>query len=297
MSATVLSPTEIKTSSWSERGTYVRRATKRTVGVVAIAGLLLGVGITTAGLSGASGSPVVPTTTPCTTASYALTVNVTPPTKTAWSISVTGQVNFTTDAATANLTLPSSFPIAALAGTTLQAELVGATAYIAVPPALSAFVGGASWVSVALPSKLGTSLNGVFSHLAAWCGNAQSIVIGLGAHKGSTTSLGSSSINNVSANGTQVEQVGKRVSRALKLPPSISKKAGGVFGNGKLPIDVWANPQGQLVRLSITGSIGSVTLDVTNIDQPVSITPPSGAVPLSPSLLKMIGSLLGGLTL
>jgi hypothetical protein len=263
------------------------------VGMVVTAGVLLGVAIGTVGLAAASGSRVASpraahdtsSSAPCTSASYTLTVDVTPPTGTALSISVTGQVDFVSEAVTASVTLPSSFPIAALAGTTLKAELVAGTVYVAVPASLSGFVGGAPWVSIAVPSTAATGLGTVFTDLASWCGNAQSIVSALDSHGGSTASLGSSSIDDVPATGTQVEQVGKRIPRMLKLPRSLTR---GIFEGGKAPIDVWADPQGQLVRLTIGGT---VTLTVTNIDQPVSITAPTGAVPLPQSFLKMFGSL------
>ncbi len=271
----------------------MRRATSRTVGVVMSAGVLVAVGIGATGLSAASGSQVrsssaarvTSAAAPCTSARYALTVDVKPKASTMWSISITGQVSFPVDAATADVTLPSSFPIAVLAGTTLQAELVGATVYVEVPAALSGFVGGAPWVSISLPPGLATKLSPAFTHLASWCGNARSIVAALGSHGGSTRSLGSASIDNVSVTGTQVTQVGKRITRILKLPRVLTS---GIFGKGKAPIEVWANAQGQLVRLTI-GSF--VTLDVRNIDQSVSITAPTGAVSLPQGFLKLFGSL------
>jgi hypothetical protein len=265
----------------------MRRTAARTIGVGLSTGLLLGVGLGTAEISGASATSPTP---PCTSASYALTINVTAPAST-WAISVNGQVDFVNHSATASLTLPSTIPFAPLAGTTLQAEVVGGTAYVAIPPAFSGFLGGASWVSIALPSALSTGLNTLLDQGAAWCANSQSIVLALGSHGGLTTSLGSSTVNNESATGTRIQQLGKRIPRALKLPHSLTKKSMPVFGSSRMPVEVWSNGQGQLVNLSIDGVSGSITLNLTNVNQPVTITPPSGAVSLSPAFLKLLGLL------
>ena len=270
----------------SERGGLnMRRMAARTIGVGLSAGLLLGVGFGTTGISEASATS---STAPCTSASYALTINVSAPAST-WLISVNGQVDFVNHAATASLTLPSTLPFAPLAGATLQAELVGGTAYLAIPPAFSGFLGGASWVSVVLPSALSMGLNTVLDQGAAWCANSKSIVLALGSHGGVTTSLGSSTVNSESATGVKIQQVGKRIPRALKLPHILSKKSMSVFGNSRMPVEVWSNGQGQLVNLSIDGLGGSITLNLTSVNQPVTIMPPSGAVPLSPGFLKLLG--------
>ncbi|HYA68539.1 MAG TPA: hypothetical protein VED63_07385, partial [Acidimicrobiales bacterium] len=247
----------------------MRQARKRLLGVGIAAGLALAVGLATVGLSAASGSQATPpraaqvtsSATPCTSASYALTVNATSPSGAAWSIAATGQVDFNGDAATATVTLPSSFPVGVLAGTTLQIELVGTSVYVEVPPALSEFVGGAPWVSIALPSDGSSEVNAVFSQLASWCGNVQSIVTALGSHGGPVTSLGSSSIDNGYAKGTMVKRSGNRIRHLLRLPRSLT---GDILTGATTPIDVWANSQGQLVRLSI-GTF--LSLNVTNIDQ------------------------------
>jgi len=267
---------------------HMRRALVRTIGLGLSAGLVLGVAVSTTGLGSASGAQLVSSTVPCTSASYALTVAVTAPAST-WSISVTGQVDFAAHAATASLTLPSTFPLAPLAGTTLQAELVGGMAYVAVPPAFSGLAHGASWISVALPSTLNTGLDALLDQGAAWCADSQSIVVALGSHGGVTTALGSSTIDNESATGTKIQQIGKRIPRALKLSRSLTKKAMAVFGRSKTPVEVWSNGQGQLVEMSIVGVYGSITLDLTNVNQSVSITAPSGALPLPPSFLARLG--------
>jgi len=253
-------------------------------------GTLLGAGIAVAGLSAASGSQAtsrrvasVTSAAPCTSAGYALSATVTPRAGVAWPISVTGQVDFTTEAATASVTLPSSLPLAALAGATLHVELVAGTAYVEVPPTLAGLVGGAPWVSIALPADAGSWLTGLFGQLAGWCGNAQSLVAALGSDGGALSALGTSSVDNGSVRGTQVIPSGNAIARLLELPRSLPT---GLFNPSRAPIDVWSDAHGALVRLSVGSSL---TLDVTNIDQSVPISAPTGAVALPSSFLKMFG--------
>ena len=242
--------------------------------------------------SSASASALSDSGAPCTSATYALTVTGLSQATQGWSFSVSGQVDFANDAADAEITLPTSIPISALAGANVQLVFVGGTAYVSVPAGLSGFVGGASWVSIALPSSLNSTVDSLFSRLAAWCGNGQSIVNTLNRHRG-TTSLGSSSIGGVEVNGMQVHSSSSKVTRALGLPRGFGKKKLVRLGGGRVPVDVWDNAQGQLTELSVSLPSLSITLQLTNIDQPVSITAPAGAVALSPQILSLLGNFVG----
>jgi hypothetical protein len=285
------------------RGLVLRRA-----GSVILGGLLLGAPLgATVGSAGASAQTTT-TTTPCTSASYALNIAVTGgDSASSWSLTVNGQIDFTNDAATANLTLPSSFPFAPLAGANLQVVLVGGTVYAAVPPALQSYVGGASWVSIALPSTLNDQLNSLLGRVATWCGSGQSVVGALGAaprhhHKHGSTSLGSSSIGGVPVTGTHVTKPSNTVTNALGLPSAWTGTGKGKghhhrHGAGAAgSVNVWDDSEGQLTELSVETPQFTLTLTFSNVNQPVSITAPTGATPLPPSILSFLagGSFGGG---
>ncbi|HLI73102.1 MAG TPA: hypothetical protein VKU86_04425 [Acidimicrobiales bacterium] len=268
----------------------MRKLVRGRTGLVALGGLLfaavIGPTVVPEASSAQSGRQSSASSPPCASASYVLAVSGSGQATQGWSLAANGQVDFINDAATANVTLPTAIPIPGLAGSDVQLVLVGGTAYASVPPALSGFVGGAPWVSVALPSSLDTVVNSVFPRLAAWCGNGQSVVSALGRHRG--TSLGSTSIGGEPVTGTQIRSSSSKVSRALGLPRGVGRAR-----HGGVPVDVWDNGQGQLTALSVTLPSLSISLQLTNIDQPVSITAPTGAVPLSPSILSMIGGFAG----
>lgn len=243
---------------------------------------------------------------PCTSTDYSLAASVTRGTSTI-SLTGSGEVNFASDAATTSVTLPASFPISVLAGTTLQAELVGGTAYLAVPSAFSKFVGGASWVSISVPTNVSNLIEGAFNLLAEGCADASGVVNDFESHGGTGTSLGSSSIGGVAATGTQVTLSAAQLASSLEIPSKLLDKIPAnlrqKIGSISVPVDIWANSQNQVVQISAdvhpsSGTSGitdvSVSLNLTNIDEPVSITAPSGAVALSSSDLAALGKLLGG---
>jgi hypothetical protein len=273
--------------------------------LIALSGLLVGAvaGATAVPIasSAARSAGTAASNPPCTSADYVVTVSLTTPSSTIFSLSVSGQIDFVNDAATATLTLPSSFPVGFLAGTTLQAVLVGGTLYVAVPPALAAFVGGASWVSIALPSGLNSAVDGLLSHVATLCGNPQSIASSLSTRRHPPKSLGSSSINGVPVTGMHLSPTDKKTSKALGLT-HILTGAPSHFGGSTVPVNLWINGQRRLAQLETTlpnsnASYGpfdvTVTVDFTNIDQPVTITAPAGAVPLPSSVTGFLGGLLG----
>jgi hypothetical protein len=272
----------------------MRRFIFRRAGLAIVGGLVLAtsVGATTT-TTAASASPGIRTasaSSPCTTASYTISVSST--TQSALSLSISGQIDFGADAATANVTLPSNFPVPFLAGSTLQVVLVGGTAYVSVPPGLASFVGGASWVSIVFPSNLNTMMDNVLAHLASFCGSPQSTMGALSTRQHGPKSLGTSTISGVPVHGSHLNAPAKRFKKTFGLTKAV---AVGTWRVGALPvpINVWVNAQGQLTQVSINLPDISITIDVTNIDQPVSIAAPPGAVPLSPSVLSLLGGFVG----
>ena len=270
----------------------MRRFMFRRAGLAILGGVLLATSIgATATMTGASATTRSSTAAnpPCTTATYAISVASK---QSSFSLSISGQVDFATDAATANVTLPSNFPVSFLAGSTLQVVLVGGTAYVSVPPALSGFAGGASWISLALPSNLNGALDSVLTHLASFCANPQSTLGSMGRRRHGATSLGTSSIAGVPVKGLHLNAPSRRFKKTFGVTKTVATGNWSV-GSLPVPINVWVNGLGQLTQLSITLPDITITVTVTNIDQPVTITAPSGAVPLSPSVLGMLGGFFG----
>ena len=256
------------------------------------AAVLVAAAATISVASSASGTvrPSVVTSTPCTSASYTLTVDVSAG-GSSWSGSAAGQVDFVHDDLTANVTLPSNLPVPGLAGATVQLVLVGGTAYVGVPPALAGFVGGASWVSIALPTGINRGIDALLTKGAQWCANAQSLVRTLG--RGGVVSSLRTTTGSTPSSGVEVRLPGKKVLPALHVPRSLTHKSSGtVFGTSGVPVDVWSSGQGHLEGLAINSPSASIDLELSNTNQPVDITAPVGAVPLSPSLLGLLGGLL-----
>jgi hypothetical protein len=280
-------------------GSHMRRLLLGSLGSLLIGGLVVGSGVGTAVGRASSQRPatVSSTSSPCTSATFALTVSLAGASSGPTSISVNGQVDFVNHDLSAAVALPSSLPVPALAGTTLQILLVDGTVYVSVPPALSGFVHGDTWISLAVPAAADQVVNAVLGDLASWCGNSQSLVQALVPRneKGAATSLGAATLNGEAATGTAFSEPAGKLAKALKLPKTLVKKGSKSFAGTRVPIEVWSNSQGRLVEVSasiqpksaLAGISGvSVTLDVSNIDQPVSITAPSGgALALSWSVL------------
>ena len=207
-------------------------------------------------------------------------------------MTVGGQIDFAHAAATAAVTLPANFPIGALAGTTENVVLVGGTIYLSVPTSLQGYVGGAQWVYVALPSSIDSAIGTLGNTLADWCGNGQSLVTLLGTHGVSTSSLGSSTTGGVTVSGRELKTTGRRLTKLSKAARHVDRSLPAVNGRTPVTVDLWTNSAGQLTQL--TADLGSftVTLSLTNINQPVSITAPAGAVMLPSSVLGLLGGFL-----
>lgn len=241
--------------------------------------------------------------TPCSSTAYSLSLSFTTSGGTTTAVPVSGQVSFATGAATAAIMIPSSFPFAALAGATEQVVLVGQTLYLAVPPSLSSFVGGALWASLQLPSAISHAVDTIGRSLADWCGSTSSLLGALEARGGTATPEGSSTIGGVSVNETQVTIPAKGLAILAKVVRPIDPQIVSQAGAASVTIDVWANSSSdQLVQLSadVTGlnsALGldnlGLLLDLSNVDQPVTISAPSPAVPLSKAMVKALIGMLG----
>ncbi len=272
---------------------------------VVLVGVMAGSGIWYA-TSGASPKPRLSTThavTSCSSTAYDLSLSFATTGGATTTVPVSGQISFSAAAATASVVVPSSFPVAALAGTTEQVVLIKGTLYLAVPSSLSSFVGGASWVSFPLPSSVDHAVDTIGLSLADWCGNASSLVNALEARGGTATSKGTSTIGGVPVNETQVTIQAKRLVPLVKVIRRIDSKIVSQMATASVTIDIWANSSSnQLVQLSadatgLSSHLGlsnvSLTVDLTDVDQPVTITAPAGAVALSKSMVRTLMRTLG----
>lgn len=232
---------------------------------------------------------------PCSSVAYALSLSLGTATGTT-TVPVTGQIDFADADATATVVLPADLPIAALAGITENVVLIGGTLYLSVPASLQAFVDGASWAQVKLPSGIGSAVDSFGSMLAGWCANSQSLVDLLEARGVSVTSLGSTTVGGVAVTGQQVESSGRHLRPVTKVVRRLDPQVAQLKGTTPVTIDIWSNSEGQLVELSVDvnsteGALQSATLTVTfsDFDQPVTITAPSGAFQISARLLRLLG--------
>lgn len=269
----------------SRRGPGTRAGLIGVVAVVAASAFASGAWARTT--SRPAGSPSA--TTACTSVTYSL--SVTSASTASAALAVTGQIDFAHGAATASVTLPSTFPVSVLAGTDENVVLVGGTLYLSVPPSLQGDVGGASWVYLTLPSTIHAAVDALGTMLADWCGSGQSLVSFLGSHGVSVTSLGSASVGGVTVNGAALTAKGRRVAKLAKVARRVDRYLPPVGGRTPVTFDAWTDPEGQITELSADLGSFAVALSLTNIDKPVTIAAPAGAVPLPGPALGMLGGL------
>lgn len=278
------------------------RVTRAGAVVLAVVMVSSGVWYATSAASPKTHHPKAADAATCSSTAYTLALSVTTTGGTTTTVPVSGQVSFSSDAATAAVAIPSSFTLAGLGGTTEQVVLIGQTLYLAVPSSLSKFVNGASWASLQLPSAIDHAVDDFGQSLADWCGSASALISALQAKGGTATSEGSSTIGGVRVNETQATILAKGLASFAKVVRPIDPKLASQAGNASVTIDVWANSSSdQLVQLSadatgLDGDLGlsnvSLLLDLNDADQPVTITGPTGAVPLSRSMVKALMGLL-----
>ena len=173
--------------------------------------------------------------------------------------------------------------------TPLTVELVGSTIYVKVPAQFARFVGGATWVSIAVPAAQAAHLGADFTAVATGLGDTDDI---LALHTGTLTPLGTKVIDGVTATGTRGNFP---VAALLAALPGVSSSLGtglSHLGTMSLPLSLWAGPDGRLLQVTVADTLstkgGPVTVsaevDLSGYDSPVSIQPPpSGSVTALPS--------------
>jgi hypothetical protein len=234
------------------------------------AGIIAVLGIATAGATfgsaGAASSPA-PVAAPLTTAHLAFSVSVSGKTSSAMTIAGTAQVDFTHDAVSLTATLPAAvaklIPGGTAAPEIVHAVFSGATIYVEIPD-LAPLV-GAPWISVALPAGAAAAVPGVFTKVASALGDVNEIIRFARAHHTTVSSLGTATIDGVTATGTRIVATlsGKEHTRTLTAA-------------------VWADASDRLVQgtvtVSGTGSTSAAgltaTVNVSDDGAPVTITVP-----------------------
>ncbi len=209
---------------------------------------------------------------PVTTADVSFSVSLSGLTASPVTITGSGEADFSNDAVFVSATLPPAVA-QLLPGGSTGPEVVNAvysdgTIYLEIP-SLSSLL-GAPWISVALPTTATKAVPGIFTKVAGALGDVNSIVSFATAHHATVTSLGSSTVDGVSANGTQI---------VATLP--------GKGGAGTLTASLWADSSDRLVQgdVAVTGSgtkgpIGLTgTVDLSGYGSPVTVTvPPASEV-------------------
>jgi hypothetical protein len=216
---------------------------------------------------------------PATTVSFTFSAHVSGLTKTAVSLTGSGQADFVNDALSATVEVPGSLarliPGGNASGEAVDLVLSGGTVYAEVP-GLSTFT-GTPWISVALPASATSAIPGLFTEVAGALGNVNEILSFATAHHAKVTSLGSSTVDSTAVTGDQ-----------------ISARYDGVRIGARL----WTATSGDLVQAVVgigQGAHGALaTVNLSGYGAPVTITVPSPslvkAIPLS-----LVESVLGGL--
>jgi hypothetical protein len=254
--------------------------------------LLLGIGTaggmigTAAAASGSSGA-VSHTITPVTTADVSFSVSVSGLTSSAVTLTGTAQADFTNDAVALTVDLPAVvaklIPGGSDSPETVNAVLSGGTVYLEIP-SLSHLI-GEPWISIALPSGVTSSIPGVFTKIASAVGDVNAIITFAQNHHTTVTSLGTATVDGVTATGTQI---------VASLPGKAA---------GTLTASVWADSSDRLVQGTVSvsgagkkGALGlTATVNLSNYGAPVTITvPPSSEVKAIPyaTVAKLVGKFL-----
>lgn len=266
--------------TWTTRGALG-------AGIIGILGIAT-VGATF-GSAGASSSPRAAAPTPVTTAHLSFIVSVGDTTASAGTIAGTAQVDFTDDAFAVTATLPAAVAKLIPGGTAPEIVHVvfsGATIYLEIPD-LAPLV-GEPWISVTLPTTAASAVPGVFTTVASALGDVNEIIRFARAHHTTVTSLGTATVDGVTATGT-------------RIVASLS----GRDHTRTVTADVWAGPSDRLVQgtVAVSGADPTSTpalhavLNVSDDGAPVTITvpPPSQvkAIPFS-VVARLLARLLHG---
>ncbi len=217
------------------------------------------------------------------------------------SLSGSGAIDFAHDQASLSAQVPASLaqhlPGAGAGATTLQVVVSGGTLYLSWP-GLASVDGGKPWVSASPPARVRHAVSKALGTAASELGDVSGIVQFARNHHATVTSLGTQTIDGVSASGTQITATFHRrafvhhrrgvdrvrlgaLARVLHLLDHPA--TGGASGHGvDLSAQLWANQSNQLVRGSLRrsgpkGGSASTQVDLSGYDQPVTITVPSSA--------------------
>jgi hypothetical protein len=269
------------------------RLTTKWVACAGIAGVLAvgatGAIVSTAAASGSSKVVTHKTASPVTTADLTFNLSISGVSASPVTITGNGEVDFTNDAASLAVTIPASvaekIPGGSDAPETVNAVLSGGTLYLEVPSLAS--VVGEPWISVALPTQATSALPGGFSKVASVLGNVNAILTFAQKHHATVTSLGTSTVNQTQATGSQIA-----ASKTTKKGTTVT-----------LTGTVWADSSDRLVQgnvsVSGTGAKGTAgvtaTVDLSGYGTPVTITvPPSSEVKPVPysAVAKVFGTFL-----
>ncbi len=261
--------------------------------VVVVTAVTIGSLVAVSGVAGARTAPRTTTAAP-TTAAFNLSVAVDTP-STNYSGSVVGQIDFATAQLAATINVPEGFgtiisaiapkfaslvPAAVDADTQAQVIFSGGTLYLNV-----AGLFGSKWIGI--PFGHTPAASSAFREVAKGLENVK--VLGrLAKHSGgSVTKLGTKSINGIQANGYSTQlALGSllhviHVGRGGHIARSLGRTTTSTLGSA-LPVQVWAEPSGPVVQLSInvTPPAGSpitsldVSLSLSSWGAPVTITAP-----------------------
>lgn len=264
---------------------------------VACAGIagVLGVGATGAVVSSAaasSGSTKLvkhKATSSVTTADLSFSLTVSGVATSPVTVTGSGEVDFTNDAASLTVHIPASLAQMIPGGSdspeTVNAVLSEGTVYLEVPSLAS--IVGEPWISVALPTQALSALPGGFTKVASAVGDVNSILTFAEKHHATVTSLGSSTVDGVPATGNQISA-------------SHTAKSG---TTDTLSASLWANSSDQLVQGNLStsgagakGTVGvTAKVDLSGYGSPVTITvpPPSDVKPVAYSAVaKVFGKFL-----
>jgi hypothetical protein len=241
-----------------------------------------------------------------TTATFGLAVGIT---KGATTSLVTGKgaIDFSTGDLTATLAVPAGAAGTSSSATKVQAVVDAGTVYVSIPGLASA-LGGKQWLSIPLTGSSATSMTKGTKSLASELTGVRASVAKAKKQGATVTSLGTRTVNGVKAVGYQVTV---KTSSAGTSVPGLSGALGSqanaaLKGLPKtVPVRVWADTSGRLVRASTTvtdTASGSsvrvaVTFNVTNYNGSVTVTAPPAAStgPLPSGLLQeLLGELQGG---
>ncbi len=261
---------------------------------VVVTAVTIGSLVAVSGVAGARTAPRTTTTAAPKTASFDLSVAVTTAASANYSGSIAGQIDFATAQLAATITVPEGFgtiisaiapkfasmvPAAVDADTTAQVIFSGGTLYLNV-----AGLFGSKWIGI--PFGHSRTAASAFRDVAKGLENVK--VLGrLAKHSGgSVTKLGPKTINGVQTNGYSTQlALGSLLhlvhgNRGFHRARSMGAKATTTLGSS-LPVQVWAEPSGPVVQLSIdvnppSGPISSldVSLSLSNWGAPVTITAP-----------------------